>query len=400
MRVTYNQLFQGPLTRILELQRSASDLQVQVASGRRVVTPGDDPVAAAAVMQVSERIEAMTQFDRNGSQAQQRLQQVDDVMGGASNALQRAHELLLQGRSEVLDAADRRALAREIRAQLDVLVDLGNTRNSSGEYIFAGASVTTRPFTRDAAGNVNYNGDSVVRRIQISETLAVPEGFSGDEVLMAVRNGNGEFVTGMAAGNTGTAQISNNVVADPSLFQKHDYRISFTGPTTYDVIDDTLGATVLAAQPYVDGGTVAFDGVEVTVFGTPATGDEFTVGPSRNQSMFVTLDNIATRLETDYNTAAETARFGFEVDRALEDLTLAIEKASETRARAGARLNAIEGQRRVHEDVAVNLENLRSSLQDVDLAAAISNLARETTALEAAQATFVRIQGLSLFNFL
>lgn len=400
MRVTYNQLFQGPLTRILELQKSASDLQVQVASGRRVVTPGDDPVAAAAVMQVQERIEAMTQFDRNGSQAQQRLQQVDDVMSGATNALSRAHELLLQGRSEVLDAADRRAIAREIRAQLDVLVDLGNTRNSSGEYIFAGASVTTRPFTRDAAGNVNYNGDSVVRHIPISETLSVPEGFSGDEVLMAVRNGNGDFVTGMAAGNTGTAQISNNVVANPALFTKHDYRISFTSPTTYDVIDDTLGATVLAAQPYVDGGTVSFDGIDVTVFGTPATGDEFTVGPSRNQSMFVTLDNVATRLETDYQTPAETARFGFEVDRALEDLTLAIEKASEIRARAGARLNAIEGQRRVHEDVAVNLENLRSSLQDVDLAVAISDLARETTALEAAQASFVRIQGLTLFNFL
>ena len=70
------------------------------------------------------------------------------------------------------------------------------------------------------------------------------------------------------------------------------------------------------------------------------------------------------------------------------------------RATTGARLNTIDAQREANEDASLNLETLRSNLEDVDLTAAISDLARETTALEAAQAAFVRVQDLSLFNFL
>lgn len=400
MRVSYNQLFQQSLNRILELQRNAAEAQLQIASGKRIIQPGDDPVAAATVMQVNERIQAATQFDRNGAQAEQRLTQAEDVMRGASNALQRVHELVLQGRNETLGVENRRAIALEVREHIDVLVDLGNTRNASGEYIFSGAQVTTRPFTRDVAGNVSYNGDQVVRQIQISETRTVGESFSGDEALMAVRNGNGLFYTSMASGNTGTAQISDNIVADPTAFLTHDFRISFTSATTFDVIDDTLGAPVLTAQPYTSGNAIAFSGMEATVFGAPNTGDEFLLRPSRNQSMFETLTNIAQTLETDFNTPAEAARFGFEVDRSIEDLDLAIEQVGRIRATAGARLNSIENQRDVNADTEINLQNLRSNLEDIDFAAAISQLARETTALEAAQAAFVRVQGLSLFNFL
>ena len=400
MRVSYNQLFQQSLNRIFELQRNAADAQLQIASGKRIIQPGDDPVAAATVMQVNERIKAVMQFDRNGAQAEQRLTQAEDVMRGVSNSLQRVHELVLQGRNETLGVENRRALALEVREHIDVLVDLGNTRNASGEYIFSGAQVTTRPFTRDVAGNVSYNGDQVVRQIQISETRAVGESFSGDAVMMAVRNGNGLFHTAMAPGNTGTAQISDNIVIDPSAFLTHDFRISFTSPTTFDVIDDTLGAPVLTAQPYTSGNAVAFSGMAVTVFGVPSTGDEFTLRPSRNQSMFETLNNIAQTLETDFNTPEETARFGFEIDRSIEDLDEALEQVGQIRATAGARLNSIESQRNVNADIEINLQNLRSNLEDVDFAAAISQLVQETTALEAAQAAFVRVQGLSLFNFL
>lgn len=400
MRVTTNQLYTQSLNRIMELQRAATDAQTRIASGKRVLQPGDDPVAATAVMQIEERLAAAAQFDRNGAIAEQRLTQVDTVLGNITSVLQRVRELTLQGRSEALADSDQRAIAAEVREQLDVLIDLGNTRNPSGEYIFAGASVATRPFMRDAGGNVTYGGDQTVRRLQISETRAVAESFSGAEALLAVRNGNGSFVTGRGAGNTGTAQVSDNTLVDGAAFLAHDYRIVFSSATTYDVIDDSAGATVLAAQPYTDGAAITFDGMSVTVFGVPATGDEFTVGPSANQSMFATVRDVAVALETPALNAAGDARFGFDIDRALENLDLAMEKVAELRATTGARLNSIDAQRRSNEDNKLNLETMRSRLEDVDLAAAISSLARETTALEAAQASFVRIQDLSLFNYL
>ncbi|MGE3848972.1 MAG: flagellar hook-associated protein FlgL, partial [Gammaproteobacteria bacterium] len=145
MRVTTNQMYSQSLARMLELQASTRDLQTQISSGKRISTPGDDPVAAVEVMQINDRTNASTQFDRNGALAEQRLTQVDDVLGGVSNMLQRVNDLLLQGRSEQLGNSDRDAIAKEIREQMDVLLDIGNTRTAAGEFSVAGAKVGTRP---------------------------------------------------------------------------------------------------------------------------------------------------------------------------------------------------------------------------------------------------------------
>src|SRR5262249_27772406 len=161
--------------------------------------------------------------------------------------------------------------------QLDVLVDLGNARNASGEYIFAGAQTTTRPFTVDATGTVIYNGDQKVRELQISQDRSVPEGYTGEDAMMAVRNGNGTFVARRVSANAGPGQISDNVVVNGSAYVAHDFRISFTSPTTYDVIDDPLGTTVASAQPYQDGAAIPFNGSKIPVIGAPAAGDQFTI---------------------------------------------------------------------------------------------------------------------------
>lgn len=400
MRVTTNQLYSQSLNRILDLQTRSRDSTEQISSGKRITRPGDDPVAAAEVMTIRNRTNAAAQYDRNGVQAESRLTQVDDVLGGVVSVLQRVHDLVLQGRSEAQGNSDRDAIAKEVREQMQVLLDLGNTRNASGEYIFAGATVGTRPFTADSAGNVSYNGDQTARELQLSETRTIAESFTGHDALFAVRNGNGTFATARVVGNTGTGQISDNTLLDGSSYLAHDFRVSFTSATTYDIIDDTLGSNVATAQSYVDGAAIAFNGSEITIFGAPNGGDQFTVTPSQNQSMFKTLGNIATALETGYGNAAAQANFGFDIDRSIEALDRSLEKVGELRATTGARLNSVSAQRDINDQNHLNLETLRSKLEDVDLTKAITQLTQDTTALQAAQQAFVKVQGLSLFNYL
>ncbi len=400
MRVSTNQLYSQTLNRVLDLQSNVRDATNQISSGKRITRPGDDPVAAAEVMQIHDRTNAAAQYDRNGVHAESRLTQVDDVLGGVSNMLQRVHDLVLQGRSESLSNADRDSIAKEIREQVNVLVDLGNTRNASGEYIFSGAAVGTRPFSSDALGNVSYNGDQTVRELQLSETRTIAESFTGHDALFAVRNGNGTFITGHAAGNTGTGQVSDNTIVNGAAYLAHDFRISFTSATSYDIIDDTLGSNVATGQAYTDGAAINFNGSQVTVFGVPNAGDQFTVKPSQNQSMFKTLGNIASTLEKGYANPAEQANFGFDIDRTIEALDRSAEKVAELRSTTGARLNSISSQRDVNDQVNLNLQTLRSHLEDVDLAKAITQLTQQNTALEAAQKAFVKVQGLSLFNYL
>ena len=77
-----------------------------------------------------------------------------------------------------------------------------------------------------------------------------------------------------------------------------------------------------------------------------------------------------------------------------------LDRFREVQAVIGARRNTIESQLVANEDLRLQLKTIRSKLEDVDLVEAVSLLARDSNALQAAQAAFVRVQGLSLFNFL
>jgi flagellar hook-associated protein 3 FlgL len=252
----------------------------------------------------------------------------------------------------------------------------------------------------NAAGAVVYQGNDTVRSLSIAEGRSMVEAHSGSEVFMAVRNGNGTFVTGLGAANTGSGRLSNETLVLPTAYVPHDFRISFTAADTFDVINDTTGATVLAAQAYTPGMSVSFNGLSVSLSGTPAIGDEFTVEPSANQPVFATLDALMDTLRQPLLDDAGRASFNFAMDRSLQDIDRALEGMLEVQAEIGAKGNALLAQRSINEDMSIQLSKAKSDLEDVDPVKAISDLARHSQALEAAQQAFVKVQGLSLFNFL
>ena len=110
-------------------------------------------------------------------------------------------------------------------------------------------------------------------------------------------------------------------------------------------------------------------------------------GGKRN--MFETLQNLATELESNNP-----------VDTYLTDLDLAFENILETRTNIGGRINAIDRQNEVNADLKLTLEAHRSQEGDLDYAEAIARFNRQLVSLQAAQQAYVKIQGLSLFNYI
>ncbi len=400
MRISNNLLFYRSLNGITGLQETVDHYQRQIESGKRLTRAADDPVAAARVLNITERLGAIEQYGRNTDIADLRLSEQENAIGATMDALQRVRALTLQAKSRSMTTADRRFIAAEVRQRFDEVLQLANTRNASGEQIFAGTAVDTIPFARGAGGSVVYGGNQMVRELEIAEGRTMAEGYSGAEVFMAIRNGNGRFVTDLGAGNTGTGRLVNDAVTDITNFVPHDFRIVFTAADTFDVIDDTAGTTVLAAQAYSDGAAIAFNGSSVAVTGTPAAGDEFHIAPSANQSVFDTIQNAYEAMEVDLTSPALQARFAFALDRVLADIDQSLDGLNAVRASIGARQNALDSQRDTNETLNIQLETVKSKLESTDMVEAISQLARQTQALEAAQAAFVRVQGLSLFNFL
>ncbi|WP_022949448.1 flagellar hook-associated protein FlgL [Methylohalobius crimeensis] len=88
------------------------------------------------------------------------------------------------------------------------------------------------------------------------------------------------------------------------------------------------------------------------------------------------------------------------INDTLSNLDNALERINTVRAGVGARLNAVDEQQRVNEHFVVEMQGNLSEIQDLDYAGAISRFNLQQTALQAAQQAFVRVQGLSLFNFL
>lgn len=400
MRVSTQQLFAQGIAAMLDQQASVGKLQQQVSTGKRILTPADDPAGSARVLQIGQALGQNTQYQTNADAANSRLTQEETTLSSAGNNLQRVRELVVQALNAPLSDQDRASIAKEVRQRLSEMMGLANSRDSQGDYLFGGYQTKSRPFSVDASGQVVYHGDQGTRMLQISPDRQIADSDPGQNVFMAVRNGNGKFVANAASTNTGSGSILPGSVADVSAYQPDNFRIVFTSASTYDVVDDTTGSTVQSGQAYTSGANISFNGITTSISGQPATGDTFTVAPSTSQSVFATLDNIATALETPRGSAANGAQLDSVLNRSLSEIDQASEKFIEVRTAIGARQNAIDSQKQINADVKVQLSTDKSRLQDADMVQAVSDLSRSLTALQASQQAFAKVQGLSLFQYI
>lgn len=398
MRISTPQIFRQGTTALLDQQAGLSKTQLQLATGKRVLTPADDPAAAARILGLREELSRAEQYQRNADFARSRLEQSETVLASAGNVVQRVHALAIRAQNGVLDDSDRRAVAVELRERLDELVALANSRDAGGEYLFAGYRSKTRPFALDAAGGVTYQGDAGQRFLEIGpgRQLAVTD--SGEDLFMDFSSGNGTFVVDADGANAGTGIIQAGTVTDPSSWVADTYTVTFTSATSYEVRDSAN--TLITSGTYGDGAAIRFRGIQTAITGAPASGDRFTVSASTPQSIFQTVDRLADALETATLDAAGRTQVAQDANTALAELDRVLDQLNTARGRIGARRNALEAQVQSNEDLQLRARETLSILEDLDYAEAVSRFQLEVTALQAAQQSFARIQRLSLFDFL
>ena len=406
MRVSTNSIYEAGVASINKQQTKLLEIQQQVASGRRIVTPSDDPIAASRALQVDQAAAINDQYAVNRKSAQGILGLVEANIGQAADIVQNVRQRVIEAGNGAYTVTEMRSIAADIRSLRSEMFGVANATDGEGQYLFAGYQSNVRPFN-DAPAGVQYAGDDGQRLIQVSASRQMPVSESGAETFMRVRQGNGTFVVSANAANTGSGAHDLGSVRDPSLLTGDDYRIDFTVTgtvpntvTTYDVVNVTTATTILSAQPYVENGDIQFDGVQVVISGQPADGDSFDIVPSTNQSIFATLDNLATLLETTPDTVVGRTQRTNGLTEALGNVDQALDNFLVTRADIGARLREVDDLQSVGEDLGLQYQQTLSGLRDLDYARAISDLTRQQAILEAAQQSFLRISQLSLFNYL
>jgi len=199
MRVSTSMIFDAGVSSMNRQSADLLHLQQQIASGRRILRPSDDPVAAARALEVTQSRDILTQYTTNQNNAMSALGLVEGQLGSATEILQSVRELVIQAGNPSLTAANRQSLAVALRAHYNSLMGIANSADGQGQFMFSGYQGATKPFSgtvddliSNALPDVDYHGDDGQRRIQVSATRQIEVSDPGSDVF--VNTGNGESV--------------------------------------------------------------------------------------------------------------------------------------------------------------------------------------------------------------
>ena len=151
----------------------------------------------------------------------------------------------------------------------------------------------------------------------------------------------------------------------------------------------TIAASALAADIVIQGKDMSARHRGVNPADGRFSGLVVMNGSGGFEDVFTTLENLATELEANAPNGGS-----------LEQLDRAMDHLLTSRGTAGARLNALDSQENINGALLVQLEQTRSTIEDLDYAEAATRLSQESVILQAAQQSFVQVQNLNLFNYL
>ena len=153
MRISTSQIYDAGSRNIQRNQSSLYKLQNQLSTGRRVLTPADDPVAASEALVVNQSLEVNQQHINNQSNAKSQLGLVDSQLSSLTDLLQNVRDRVIQaGNTGSMTNSDRQSIATELESRLSELVGIANSQNGSGDYLFSGYRGATVPFAIGTGG--------------------------------------------------------------------------------------------------------------------------------------------------------------------------------------------------------------------------------------------------------
>lgn len=405
MRISTSMIFDQGVRGMSQRQESMFKLSEQLSTSKRVNRPSDDPVASARVQSLVQSQARTVSFTENGKAANSLLGVSENQISGAVSVIQNLLELTVQAGNGALTDQDKISLATQADSGFKQLMTIANADDGNGVFLYSGLQGNTRPFVETSPGVVAYVGDQGTRQMQIDATRSLPVSDNGNDIFMRIRNGNGSFVPSYNPANTGTGVIDTGSVTNANLLTGNNYQINFTvvaGVTQYSVTNTTTATVVVPPTNYTnDKADIGFDGMTVNISGQPANGDSFNIVPSTNQSVFSSVTQLTQLLRspTGNNPAAE-AKSQTDYAAVLTNLQSALNNILKTQTDIGARQLEIDSVKQTNDGLDLQYSTTISQLQDLDYTKAISDFSQAQTTLQAAQQTFQKIQGLSLFNYL
>ncbi len=387
--------YQAVQNDMMRQQTKLSHNTAQLASGKKLLTAGDDPVAMLYSQNLRQQSEEIKQYLNAIMLGRNRLERNEIAIANAESYTDEAKLTVMEMINGSLSKEDRFAHAQDLQGLFDSMLNLGNSMDESGNFLFAGTKARTQPLFRSNDGTVSYAGDDYQRKVRVSNSIEVPVNDPGSKLFMEIRNPFGEFEPSydLQVGSTLLlTRASNSDYLDES-----NYSVSFlvapNGQFNYQLSKD--GSVVTTGQ-YDPSKSMEYGSVSVQVRGEFKSGDTINLMPQRTFNMFDSFQEGIVLSGRDLDDSTATA----ELHKVTEQFSAAFINLNRARADVGSRQNTLDNQENQHEDYNLTLAKSISNIEDLDYSKAVIDFNENTLALKASQQAFAKTKDMSLFNYI
>ena len=181
-RITEGMLGRRLLSDLRANTQRIAAAQRQIASGRRIDKPSDDPLATHNALRLRSELAGIAQDQRTIDDTMGWLDTTDTALGSITDVVHRARELTLQGANGTMSQTDRLKLADEIDQLIETAKSAANA-SYGGRYVFAGTDTDDPPYAPGAVDAYGGDADTVFR--QIGPGVSVAINVRGSDVIGA-----------------------------------------------------------------------------------------------------------------------------------------------------------------------------------------------------------------------
>lgn len=428
MRVSTSEFFQSGLSGMLNQQSTLNTLSQQLSTGNALINPASNPVANAQVLNLNSQIANLSSYQQSNQYAQQNLQLSSSALQGVGTLIDQVQQLAVQMNNATVSPSDLQNAVTTMQGNLQQLVQMANTQDANGTYVFAGSQSGVTPFQLQSNNQVQYLGDSGQKTLEIGPGLTAPVSQAGNSVFMNIPAGNGSFTVSGTATDVGTTTLGPGSVLNQAAANdqfvvngaQYQVTISNNGSSglTYSVSSGTgqVGSSgwsgssgTVVSGSYTPGQSIAIPStpgsspfISVPTNGQPGIGQSasFTLAAAQPQSLFQTFNNLITAFQAGGGSPGANTQRAQDISNVLANLSQSQTTLLSTQSQIGSQLQQAQSVQTMNTNLTQQFQTTQGSLADISYPQVITQFQQSTTALQAAQKAFAQVQGLSLFNYI
>lgn len=419
IRLSTTQMYNNSMNSMLQSNSRVNNVNNQMGTGKRVLTPADDPVAAAQTLNSKTRMAIVEQYNRNTDFGDKNLSLTESVLDQTETALISLKERAIQLGSDQWSDEQIKASGVEVKEMLNHLQGLLNTRNESGEYIFAGSQAEQKAYD----GNI-FKGDAIEREAQVADDTFIKMLTSGARVFEGLDIGADKLKPTYDPNKTiPDPDVAKNFAPDPDVATNFDPPGSAT-PDPAKFTETSVGSGIFVVnETYVgaDPGTVVLDPTKFTetpvgsgIF-QPNAGADVTMKPDPSNLGFTNdpaqygedgaypnnMLGVLQHLVDATGNGNPAGPVNKEAIRnAIQNIDVAFEQVSQSRSQIGARQNTLSAVKESNTDFKDFAKQSISDLEDLDYSEAYIRLQTSMLSYQAGMQVSGKVSSLSLFDYI